>query len=378
MDKVVFSAFFKPIFEKSINGGSSLISDQLLKYVFREENRNKYQMTLNNLALQLGMTRDLPITEAPRRHNLKILKDEYKKRKDLLDSPGLLDFIKSLFSDNVQDTQWFVDQAKDLLSFANQIRQNPGRMPLVKQLITREGLYISYTARQGSQKGKCYIWPFFLEERGVEAALQFQYSDSIIPGKSFTMELFLRLRESTDLVGIAIRCLKLIPSQLKLVRETAKCELDQLSKLCGDFSSHENWNCDPLVLQYMATTVQSRPDSFCCAADADADGKLPEEISYFNFNCHVGGAVNGNVTSSPNGISPISPLEVNLTFVPHLSRALLGRKEEQEVSSVQQFLENIGQNATENLIHQQEFTSHICFSIINHGFVRVEVKKPTI
>lgn len=88
--------------------------------------------------------------------------------------------------------------------------------------------------------------------------------------------------------------------------------------------------------------------------------------------------MNGNVASSSKDARP-RPLEVDLSFAPHaLRRAPLGGKEEHEVSSLQQYLENIGQNATENFVHQQEFTNHTSFWFINHGFVRVEVKKSTI
>lgn len=123
MEQVALSAFFKSIVEKS-----SLISDQLLKVVFREENMKKYDILLDKLDLQLERTRDSPIMKLQLRGNLDRLKDEHKKRRDLLNKhkqqpaesheenggqqavtvssrcfPAPLDIIKSLFSDNVQD-----------------------------------------------------------------------------------------------------------------------------------------------------------------------------------------------------------------------------------------------------------------------------------
>lgn len=129
-----------------------------------------------------------------------------------------------LTSKDVQTVKQFVDDANKLLGevSASSLRNNPRRKTLVRQLLVGER--ISFEASQGSETRSCWIHPEdFLQEHGVEAALRYEYLDENRPGKCFVMKLCLRLRDSTDIAGIAKQCLlkSLSSSQLKLVRESA-------------------------------------------------------------------------------------------------------------------------------------------------------------
>ena len=69
------------------------------------------------------------------------------------------------------------------------------------------------------------MWPICGEGRGIEVELQYQYEDHKMPGKGFHLALVLRLSESIDIVGIAIKCLQSLASQFKLNTDFAMGEL---------------------------------------------------------------------------------------------------------------------------------------------------------
>ena len=56
------------------------------------------------------------------------------------------------------------------------------------------------------------MWPICGEGRGIEVELQYQYEDHKMPGKGSNLALVLRLSESIDIVGIAIKCLQSLAS----------------------------------------------------------------------------------------------------------------------------------------------------------------------
>uniref|UniRef100_A0A0A9BRU8 Uncharacterized protein n=1 Tax=Arundo donax TaxID=35708 RepID=A0A0A9BRU8_ARUDO len=59
-----------------------------------------------------------------------------------------------------------------------------------------------------------------------------------MPEKGFRLALILQLSESTDIVGIAMKCLQSLASRFKLVTESAMGELIILASLQDIFHSH--------------------------------------------------------------------------------------------------------------------------------------------
>jgi len=91
---------------------------------------------------------------------------------------------------------------------------------------------------QGTQVHHCYVWPMCSEGRGVEAELQYHYEDHKMPEKGFRLALMLRLSESTDVVGIAVKCLLSLASHFKIVTESAMGELSLLPNLLDISNSY--------------------------------------------------------------------------------------------------------------------------------------------
>ncbi|KAF8698840.1 hypothetical protein HU200_035100 [Digitaria exilis] len=79
------------------------------------------------------------------------------------------------------------------------------------------------------------VRPIFLEGRGVEAKLIFICEDDGAPEKSLCIDSMLRLSESTYIVGVTIRCLKLLVTPH--FRSTAEAATRELANLpMQDFS----------------------------------------------------------------------------------------------------------------------------------------------
>jgi len=95
--------------------------------------------------------------------------------------------------------------------------------PFVRKLL--QGRYVSYHKRV---KGSHVLWfnirPEVLEGRGVEAYLRYECFDPQRLDKSFSLDLRLRLSESTDVVGTAIDCLR---SCISLLNLPARCSSNE-------------------------------------------------------------------------------------------------------------------------------------------------------
>ena len=91
--------------------------------------------------------------------------------------------------------------------------------PFVRKLL--QGKYLSYEKVKGNQRLWFDIFPQVLERRGVEAVLRYHCFDPERLDKSFSLDLMLRLSESTDIVGAAIDCVRSSASLLNLPAQDA-------------------------------------------------------------------------------------------------------------------------------------------------------------
>jgi len=88
-----------------------------------------------------------------------------------------------------------------------------------------------------------------------------------MPENNFLLALSLQLSESTDIVGVVVRCLQLFIPYLSSTAETVKTKLTQMpmQDLCWVFDAYSVYGCDEQ--QNRLRTMCSkwfRPNPFCC------------------------------------------------------------------------------------------------------------------
>jgi len=104
------------------------------------------------------------------------------------------------------------------------------------------------------------------EERGLEAMLAFIHEDHEAPKENFRLGLMLRISESTDVIGITVKCLQLLTPHFNSISEVVIGELTQLptqdfnwSPTYDEPGDIEHWN-----QVHDTLTRWFRPDPFCC------------------------------------------------------------------------------------------------------------------
>ncbi|CAD6334410.1 unnamed protein product [Miscanthus lutarioriparius] len=126
--------------------------------------------------------------------------------------------------------------------------------------------------------------PFSLPEHGMEGMLIFLLEDGNAPENNFFLSLSLRLSESTNIVGVVIRCLELFTPHMSSIAETVKTKLTQLptQDFCwmpdaaySVFGSEEHWE-DLHTIRYK----WFRPNPLCCQQkDLHYDGSRTSSSS---------------------------------------------------------------------------------------------------
>ena len=194
-----------------------------------------------------------------------------------------------------------------------------------------EGKTLRYYLEQGNNlRRSFFIFPMYSDERGVEAQLAYSYMDSTMIEKCFLLTLSLRLSESTDIVGVAIKGLQLLTAEFKLA---AECATEELTLLSTNSQDAEQFYGPPLVRCeefFIKQTQIARPDPACCkgsrhglCANNNVSSELsdifPEQVIYWVFDCYIP-ALESSTRSSfdevGRGWKP--PLQVAIAFRPHL------------------------------------------------------------
>jgi hypothetical protein len=212
--------------------------------------------------------------------------------------------------------------------------------PLISNLFA--GKFVEYkTMQHGSQYHYFAIRPMSFEERGLEAMLSFIYEDCKAPHNSFRLGFMLRLSESTDIIGIAIKCLHLVTPHFKSTAEIVMKQLTQLPTQDFSWSSQCNttyvrnahWNNVHDTL-----TRWFRPDPLCCkgydyehklpacSTTADASSTLsnifPEPVCEVFLQRHISVSEYNNMQGSSTSCSSSSSQEdaqakLGVLFIPH-------------------------------------------------------------
>ncbi|KAF8783611.1 hypothetical protein HU200_000464 [Digitaria exilis] len=349
----------------------------------RGHSAERLEMALSELEFALERTAKLPITEATLLRRRKVLKHGYIEGMDLLNKHKLqgnqdlrqgvkrkrwitysmnlsVSSYGGLNMDDVRRFEWFADCAgkfiRDVESGCS-LRQYTLCNPLVRHLLNGKALKYEM----------CQV-------------------------------LWLRVSESTDLVGIAIRCTESLSFLSKPAAESAIAELTQLPNLL-DSAYVMPWLVAGMQYVHPESTQVWRPDPVCCQEEghrpvrnmvlSELSNRFPEQVILFSFTCCLPALVFSMCSSSDEtGTSIMThrqpPLQVTVGFVPHIMKEqqesyateIVGDNEERIYDvSMQQVAETARSNAINCFSSQPELTVYARQWTSKHGGASFIVQK---
>ncbi|CAL4991845.1 unnamed protein product [Urochloa decumbens] len=250
-------------------------------------------------------------------------------------------FIFSIFNlDNkrlsrsiVKRFEWYADGANEFLRFIEHGGTPRHQMPfnsLVRNLFEGKQLDYKIIRGNGNPSFQLSLIPFITEEYGIEARLIFNQNDGTPEGNIYFL-ITIQLSESTDIVGITIKCLQLFAPHFKCKVENIWKELTQLptqylSWVPYVYSSQKDIHS--LVSQWF------RPNQLCCKqhdkhelrriSNMDmaklCDVSL-EPVIEFNLQCQVSLPVYNNQKNSLSedtmSLQDSPYLRAGISFSPH-------------------------------------------------------------
>ncbi|KAJ1287528.1 hypothetical protein BS78_02G017200 [Paspalum vaginatum] len=216
--------------------------------------------------------------------------------------------------------------------------------PPIRHLLA--GKSVKYQAFQDDKLYHLTIRPVSSAERGVEAMMGFACQDFKEPAKGFDVPCVLRLSESTDIIGVIIKCVQPVAPHFKFVAEGLTRGIIQLPT--QDFT----WDSPYGESQFWANvhntlTEWHRPNPLCCTERGhhrisssstssmmpSSPGQLsnifPEEVINMLLKWHIplldqgtnnysgSTAVHGGSSSQNSGIPTV---KVGILVVPHESQ----------------------------------------------------------
>ncbi|KAL6647746.1 hypothetical protein ACP70R_015183 [Stipagrostis hirtigluma subsp. patula] len=168
----------------------------------------------------------------------------------------------------VRRFEWFADGASEFLRFVQY-----GGTPrchihfdsLTKYLFAGKELQHKIVRGNENHPLMLLLLPFSTSERGIEVFLLFIQEDFNAPEVNFVFSLRLQLSESTDIIGIAVKCLQLFTPHFKSTVEVIMKALAQLPTQDFTWLPHGDL-CKRKLLDNLHTfnTQWSRPDPLCC------------------------------------------------------------------------------------------------------------------
>ncbi|CAM0150100.1 unnamed protein product [Urochloa decumbens] len=293
------------------------------------------------------------------------------------------------------------------------LRHDPFRYPFVRQLF--EGKYFSYGSWGPWGQGRTpKIWfrlfPMISEGRGIEACLQYSYFDPERLDKSLHLWLMLRLSESTDIVGIAISCLRSSASLLNLaVKEDAV--MGELIPLLSNYQDISYpYDCIDHIYPeaYAFLSRDWRPDPVCCHANVHKPGVkdivssdlshiFPEQVIQCDITCYIPAAEYSLPTTSDKAgiirkammIDRVPHLELSLFLMPHyssqkstqgecyISKNMGNDEDRSPYGSIHQTIDTARSEAMECLLRQPEVMENWVSWWTNHGYASFQLKRPS-
>ncbi|KAK3126253.1 hypothetical protein QOZ80_7AG0553850 [Eleusine coracana subsp. coracana] len=173
-----------------------------------------------------------------------------------------------LSSSVVERFEWFAAGASEFLRFV-ELGGTPRRhiafRSLVKNLFAGKELHYKNVQGDGHLLFRLWMLPFSTTEHGIEATLILIQNDSNEPGVTIYFSIVLQLSESTDIVGIAIKCLHLFAPPFNYAIKYMSKELIQLHT--SDISSWVSpvYSCQKEYYDlHMLGSQWFRPNPLCC------------------------------------------------------------------------------------------------------------------
>jgi hypothetical protein len=314
----------------------------------------------------------------------------------------------SLSRSIVQRFEWFADGSTEFLrfiEFGGTPHCHVTSHSIVKDLFAGKQLHHEIVCGKKHPSSLLWLVPFRTAEHGIEVILIFIHKDSKAPEGSFYFSITLQLSESTDIVGIAIKCLQLIPSHFKSTVEIIRKELNQVPIQSSswvpyvDLQHRKHWND-----HHRFSTQWFRSDPLCCkqhdrhefqsSRSQDIAGHSEaslEPVVSVNLQCQVSLSVYRKQKSSlsENSIflqdSPF--LKAGIVFAPHgSSRDMLRVNKTSSVVAVagntdiplEQVEEIMLPKAMDYFCQNSEATVYQMIWKSKHGFALLQVEKATM
>ncbi|EER97896.2 hypothetical protein SORBI_3002G018800 [Sorghum bicolor] len=212
---------------------------------------------------------------------------------------------RELSISNVRRFEWFAEGASEFLRFVELGGGTPRQLMFFDPLVTHlfAGKMIRYKLMLGSQCHLAILQPI-ITPHGMEGRLLYVVIDGDAPENSFFFTIFLRISESTDIVGVAVRCLQLFAPHFKTTTEAVKTKLTQLpmQDLCWfpyveSSQKQRHWE-----KFYTIFSQWFRPNPHCCRAGCSRRQLLDDEHRQcMNPSAGTGG-VGGSHTSSSSSL----------------------------------------------------------------------------
>ncbi|CAL5077145.1 unnamed protein product [Urochloa decumbens] len=325
---------------------------------------------------------------------------------------SIFNFDNERLSRSVKRFEWYADGASEFLRFIEHGGTPCHQMPfpsLVRNLFAGKQLDYKIIRGNGNPSVQLSLTPFITEEYGIEAGLVVNQNDGTPEGNIY-FSISVQLSESTDIVGITIKCLQLFAPHFKCKVENIWKELTQLPYLSWApyvYSfKNEHWD----NLHNLVAHQWFRPNPLCCkqydkhelrrisnmGMETLSDVSL-EQIIEFNLQCQLSLPVySKQKTYLSEGIMSLhgSPyLKAGISFSPHGSSdemlpankssvlvAIVGGEHQCLNTDIplEQLEEVMLPKAIGYFCQNAEATVYQMIWRSKHGSARIQVEKPSI
>ncbi|CAL5007581.1 unnamed protein product [Urochloa decumbens] len=237
----------------------------------------------------------------------------------------------------VQRFEWFADGASEFMRFV-ELGGTPCRhMPfnsIIKNLFA--GKEVQHKIFRGNDYPSILLWlvPFNTVGHGIEACLKIIQNDGNSLENNYFLGVILQISESTDIIGIVLKCLQLFPPHFQPILQSIKKELTQLPM--QDFSwvpYVDLWHKKHWDKLHRFSTQWFRPDPLCCKQndqhklhisklDMIGLSDVPlEPVIEVNLQCQVSFSEYNKqwttLSEYENSLQGSPHLNVGLAFTPH-------------------------------------------------------------
>ncbi|CAD6343254.1 unnamed protein product [Miscanthus lutarioriparius] len=204
---------------------------------------------------------------------------------------------KKLSSSVAQKFERYADWAEKFVAEVESgcpLRHDTFRYPFLKHLLEGKSLRCQIV-KNPSHSLSLDLQPVIVEGRGVEVKLSYEYNDLRKLEERFFINLWLRISEDTDIIGMSIKCIQRLTSQFKLVAESAIGELTLLPNLQDTFHSYSyDLPFSSIIKEINGRfTDLFRPYPICCNGNScgtlanKSSIEIPEPVILVKFGCCI-------------------------------------------------------------------------------------------